>query len=53
MKRKSLRIGDTDSIVPALSQSLFLHGDLLKADSSLVVDSMLSEGIKIFRPGMD
>lgn len=49
MKRKSLRIGDTDSIVPALSQSLFLHGDLPKADSSLVVDSMLSEGIKNFQ----
>jgi len=49
IKRNSIRIGDTDSIVPLLSRSLFLHGDLAAADSSFLVDSLISDGIKSFQ----
>ena len=46
---KTLRYGDTDSIVPLLSKSLFLHGDLANTDSSIRVDSVLLKGVIAFQ----
>lgn len=46
---KSLRIGDSDSILPSLSRSLYLHGDLPEADTVYVVDSLLKAGIMKFQ----
>jgi murein L,D-transpeptidase YcbB/YkuD len=48
-KVKTLRAGDTDSIVPALAKSLFLHGDLPRADPSNVVSDSLVAAIKRFQ----
>lgn len=49
LNRKSLRIGDTDSIIPLLSQSLYLQGDLARPDSSMVFDTVLAAGIRRFQ----
>ncbi len=47
---KSLHFGESDSLLPILSQSLFLHGDLPYTDTaSVVVDSFLVAGIKRFQ----
>lgn len=48
-KVKSLRYGDTDSILPLLSSSLYLHGDLDKADTVYKMDSSLVKGVMKFQ----
>jgi murein L,D-transpeptidase YcbB/YkuD len=46
---KSLRYGDADSLLVAISKSLYLHGDLESADSSTVYDSTLYTGVVRFQ----
>jgi L,D-transpeptidase YcbB len=46
---RSLRYGDSDSLLAAVSKSLYLHGDLASADSTGVYDSTLYLGVVRFQ----
>lgn len=46
---KNFRIGDSDSLIIAISKSLYLHGDLTASDSAVVYDSTLYTGVIRFQ----
>jgi L,D-transpeptidase YcbB len=48
MKNKSLKMGDSSSVIPLIKHHLFLTGDLKEDDLSNVFDSKLEQAVKSF-----
>jgi murein L,D-transpeptidase YcbB/YkuD len=48
IKNKSLKLGDTASVVPAIKHHLFLTGDLPKDDKGTLYDSEMEKAVKSF-----